>query len=213
MRAPKSLTINDFFYKVQGGEVTDRIRLLLELYASYKAVYPKAEPLDEFIFWGEVILADFGDVDKSLAPAEDLFTNVADFKGIQDDYSHLSEGQRAAVERFVSHFRDRNGRLTVKLDTDDSTVKARFLQVWNILYPLYVDFRKRLQEKGMAYEGMVYRDLAARLKGGESVVDVLAPAFPETRRFVFIDLNTRSQLADAGLVGDGIDDICRGRGP
>ena len=207
MRAPKSLTINDFFYKVQGGEVTDRIRLLLELYASYKAVYPKAEPLDEFIFWGEVILADFGDVDKSLAPAEDLFTNVADFKGIQDDYSHLSEGQRAAVERFVSHFRDRNGRLTVKLDTDDSTVKARFLQVWNILYPLYVDFRKRLQEKGMAYEGMVYRDLAARLKGGESVVDVLAPVFPETRRFVFIGLNALNEceltvlrrMRDAGI--------------
>ena len=66
MHAPRSLTINDFFYQVQGGEVTDRIRLLLELYASYKAVYPKAEPLDEFIFWGEVILADFGDVDKFL---------------------------------------------------------------------------------------------------------------------------------------------------
>ena len=77
MRAPQSLTINDFFYQVQGGEVTDRIRLLLELYESYKAVYPKAEPLDEFIFWGEVILADFGDVDKFLVDAEDLFTDVA----------------------------------------------------------------------------------------------------------------------------------------
>ena len=85
MRAPKSLTINDFFYKVHGGEVTDRIRLLLELYESYKAVYPKAEPLDEFIFWGEVILADFGDVDKSLASAEDLFTNVADLNGVPAD--------------------------------------------------------------------------------------------------------------------------------
>ena len=69
MHAPQSLTINDFFYRVQGGEVTDRIRLLLELYESYKAVYPKAEPLDEFIFWGEVILADFGDVDKFLVDA------------------------------------------------------------------------------------------------------------------------------------------------
>ena len=81
MHAPQSLTINDFFYKVHGGEVTDRIRLLLALYESYKAVYPKAEPLDEFIFWGEVILADFGDVDKFLVDAEDLFTDVADFKG------------------------------------------------------------------------------------------------------------------------------------
>ena len=207
MRAPQSLTINDFFYKVYGGEVTDRIRLLLELYESYKAVYPKAEPLDEFIFWGEVILADFGDVDKFLVDAEDLFTDVADFKDIQDDYSHLSDVQREAVLHFVNHFRDRNGRLTVRLDTDDTTVKARFLQVWNILFPLYQDFRVRLRAQGMAYEGMVYRDLAERLKGGEAVADVLAGVFPQARRFVFVGLNALNEcektvlrrLRDAGL--------------
>ena len=207
MHAPKSLTINDFFYQVQGGEVTDRIRLLLELYESYKAVYPKAEPQDEFIFWGEVILADFGDVDKFLVDAEDLFTDVADFKGIQDDYSHLSDVQREAILHFVNHFRDRNGRLTVRLDTDDTTVKARFLQVWNILFPLYQDFRARLRAQGMAYEGMVYRDLAERLKGGEAVADVLAGVFPQARRFVFVGLNALNEcektvlrrLRDAGL--------------
>lgn len=207
MHAPLSLTINDFFYKVYGGEVTDRIRLLLELYASYRAVYPKAEPLDEFIFWGEVILADFGDVDKFLVDAEDLFTDVADFKGIQDDYSHLSDVQREAILHFVDHFRDRNGRLTVRLDTDDVTVKARFLQVWNILFPLYTDFRTRLRTQGMAYEGMVYRDLAERLKGGEAVSDVLSSVFPQVRRYVFVGLNALNEcektvlrrLRDAGL--------------
>ena len=207
MLAPQSLTINDFFYKVQGGEVTDRIRLLLELYESYRAVYPKAEPLDEFVFWGEVILADFGDVDKFLVDAEDLFTDVADFKDIQDDYSHLSDVQREAILHFVDHFRDRNGRLTVRLDTDDATVKARFLQVWNILFPLYKDFRGRLRAKGMAYEGMVYRDLAERLKGGEAVADALSAVFPNAQRFVFVGLNALNEcektvlrrLRDAGL--------------
>ena len=193
MHAPMSLTINDFFYRVYGDEVTDRIRLLLELHESYKAVYPKAEGLDEFIFWGEVILGDFDDVDKFLVDAEDLFTDVADFKGIQDDYSHLSDVQRKAVEHFIGHFRDRNGRLTVRLDTDDSTVKARFLQVWNILFPLYTDFRKRLRGQGMAYEGMVYRDLAERLKGGEAVVDVLSGVFPQVRRYVFVGLNALNE--------------------
>ena len=207
LHAPKSLTINDFFYQVYGGEVTDRIRLLLELYESYKVVYPKAEPLDEFLFWGEVILQDFDDVDKFLVDAESLFTNVADFKDIQDDYSHLSDVQREAIRHFVAHFRDRNGRLTVRLETDDTTVKARFLQIWNILYPLYADYRKRLKEKGMAYEGMVYRDLAERLKGGEAVSDVMAAACPQVRRFVFIGLNALNacertvlrRMQDAGL--------------
>ena len=207
MHAPMSLTINDFFYRVHDGEVTERIQLLLELYEAYKAVYPKAEPLDEFIFWGEVILSDFDDVDKFLVDAEDLFTDVADFKGIQDDYSHLSEVQREAVRHFLSHFRDHNGRLTVHLDTDDKTVKARFLQIWNILYPLYVAFGKRLRERGMAYEGMVYRSLAARLKGGDSVTEVLAGVFPEVGKYVFVGLNALNEcertvlgkMRDAGI--------------
>ena len=215
MHAPASLTINDFFCRMYGGEASDRIRLLLELYESYKAVWPKAESLDEFIFWGEVILADFDDVDKFLVDAKDLFTDVADFKDIQDDYSHLSEGQREAVLHFLSHFRDRSGRLTVRLDADEdgenpeekSRVKARFLQVWNILYPLYLDFKERLRAKGMAYEGMVYRDLAERLKEGTSVADVLADVFPQARHFVFVGLNALNEcektvlrrLRDAGL--------------
>ena len=207
MHAPMSLTINDFFYRVYGGDTTDRIRLLLELHASYRAVNPKAEPLDEFIFWGEVILGDFDDVDKFLVDAEDLFTDVADFKDIQDDYSHLSDVQREAVERFLAHFRDRNGRLTVAPDSDKSKVKASFLQVWNILFPLYTDFRKRLRGKGMAYEGMVYRDLAERIKGDEAVADILSGVFPQVRRFVFVGLNALNEcektvlrrLRDAGL--------------
>ncbi len=207
MHAPMSLTINDFFCRVYGGEVSDRIRLLLELYGSYKAVCPKAEPLDEFIFWGEVILGDFDDVDKFLVDAKNLFTDVADFKSIQDDYSHLSDRQREAVRHFVSHFRDHTGRLTVRLEGDDKSVKGRFLQVWNILYPLYAGFRKQLHEKGMAYEGMVYRDLAERLKDGMSAADVLSDVFPEVSRYVFVGLNALNEcektvlrrLRDAGI--------------
>ena len=81
---PDLYTVNDFFYRAYDVDVTDRIRLVLELYACYKAVYPKAEPLDEFVFWGDIILSDFDDVDKYMADARNLFTNVADFKGIQD---------------------------------------------------------------------------------------------------------------------------------
>ena len=211
LRAPACLTINDFFYQVYGGEVTDRIRLLLELYEAYKQVFPRAEALDEFIFWGEIILADFDDVDKYLVDAKDLFANVSDFKDIQDDYSHLSPTQRDAVDRFLSHFRDQAGRLTVRLDVDEHTVKARFLQIWNVLYPLYETFRKRLKEKGMSYEGMVYRDLASRLRDGGSVVDVLSGAFPGGHRLVFIGLNALNECEKTVLgkmLDAGVAEFC-----
>ena len=203
--APQMLTINDFFSRVSGVPASDRVRLLLELYDSYKALNPKAESLDEFIFWGDVILADFNDVDKYLVDPKQLFANVADFKALQDTFEYLTDTQREAIKGFLSHFNDQSGKLTVDLGTDDPDVKGRFLQIWNILYPLYVSYNKSLADKGMAYEGMVYRSLAERLKS-MSVEDVFQDIFHEGTTFVFVGLNALNEcektllrkLRDAG---------------
>lgn len=203
--APQMLTINDFFSRVSGVPASDRVRLLLELYDSYKALNPKAESLDEFIFWGDVILADFNDVDKYLVDPKQLFANVADFKALQDTFEYLTDTQREAIKGFLSHFNDQSGKLTVDLGTDDPDVKGRFLQIWNILSPLYVNYNKSLADKGMAYEGMVYRSLAERLKSS-SVEDVFQDIFHEGTTFVFVGLNALNEcektllrkLRDAG---------------
>ena len=69
---PKMFTMNDFFFRVSGKRATDKVNLLLCLYDCYKSLYPKAESLDEFIFWGDVLLSDFDDVDKYLVNPRDL---------------------------------------------------------------------------------------------------------------------------------------------
>ena len=204
--APQMLTINDLFYKASGLQSSDRVRLLLELYECYRALNSKAESLDEFIFWGDVILGDFDDVDKYLVDASQLFTNVADYKALQDTFEYLTQTQRQAIEGFLSHFNDQSGRLTVDLGSDNPDVKSRFLQIWNILHPIYLKYREILRDKGLAYEGMVYRDLAERLKS-ESVSEVFKGVFPDTTKFVFIGLNALNEcektllrrLRDAGL--------------
>ena len=196
--APGMLTINDFFYKVYGVGASHRVLLLTELYNIYKELYTGAEPLDEFIFWGNTLIQDFDDVDKYLVCAKDLFANVADFKAIQDSYSYLSEGQRKAIEGFLSHFRDTSGRLTVQIEGSQS-VKSRFLQIWNILYPLYTGFRAALREKGLAYEGMVYRDLAEKIKGETPLADILKSRFPEAQKYVFVGLNALNECEKAVL--------------
>ena len=203
--APQMTTINDFFSRAAGLDSSDRVRLLLELYECYRKLNPKAEPLDEFIFWGDVILADFNDVDKYLVDPKQLFANVADFKALQDTFEYLSDTQREAIKGFLSHFNDQSGKLTVDLGTDDPDVKGRFLQIWNILYDLYVSYNKALRDKEMAYEGMVYRSLAARLKE-EAAEDVFKDIFPEDVTFVFVGLNALNEcektllrkLRDAG---------------
>ena len=193
--APAMFTINDFFYKASGKQSIDRVTQLIELYQAYVEVFCvrnrqeglKPETLDEFIFWGEVILADFNDVDKYLVDPKQLFTNVSDFKQIQDTFSYLTDTQRIAIESFISHFKDMSARLTAKVD-----VKGRFLMLWNILFDLYSRFNERLAEKGAAYEGMVYRSLAECLKS-TPVGDVLAANFDSDVKFVFVGLNALNE--------------------
>ncbi len=186
--APESLTINDFFYRIAAVQASDRVSLLLELYDCYKALNPAAEPLDEFIFWGDVILGDFDDVDKYLVDPKRIFTNVKEFREIQDSFSYLSDTQREAMERFVRHFKSPSGAPA----TGNGDVKERFLQIWNILLPLYESFRAALSGKGMSYEGMTYRNLVDRL-GTEAVTDVLAGSFPNVKEFVFVGLNALNE--------------------
>lgn len=187
--APAMFTVNDFFYKISGKKSIDRVTQLLELYQAYVEVFSvhnrleglKAESLDEFIFWGEVILADFNDVDKYRVDPKQLFANVSDFKQLQDTFSYLSDTQRKAIEGFVSHFGEKNGE-----------VKERFLMLWNLLYDLYKKFNEILSEKGLAYEGMVYRSLAEKLES-TPVVDVLSENFVDNVRFVFVGLNALNE--------------------
>ena len=192
IKAPQMLTVNDLFYKIGNLHVTDKVTLLVELYDCYKELNPKAETLDEFIFWGDVILGDFNDVDKYLASPKQLFANIADYKAIQDSFSYLTDVQREAIERFISHFNDRNGRLTVNLDSENPNVKERFLQIWNILYPLYLKYNEVLRSKGMAYEGMVYRTFAESL-ADTSIDELLKDSFSPETSFVIVGLNALNE--------------------
>ena len=202
LEAPAMYTVNDFFYHASGASVTGRITLLLDLYGCYREVFPAAESLDDFIFWGDVLLSDFDDIDKYLVDPAGLFTNVSDLKDMRDGFTYLTDNQRAAVERFLGHFKHGGGVAPM----EPAGVKASFLQIWNILLPLYNAFRTKLSSEGKAYEGMVYRSIAERL-GSESAADVFAGSFPGTEHFVFAGLNALNEcehrvmrwMRDAGL--------------
>ena len=187
MLVPQMMTINDFFHKTLDVRPSDKVRLLLALYESYCEVNPQHESLDEFIFWGDVILGDFDDVDKYLVDPKQIFTNIKDFKEIQDSLSYLSDNQRKAVESLVNHFR-----------TNVGDVKGRFLQIWNILYGLYVRFRENLDSRGMTYEGMVYRRLAEMLDCS-SAADVFGRRYGKVRSFVFVGLNALNECEKSVL--------------
>ena len=180
MLMPELYTMNDFFYRLTGAAPAGQVALLLELYECYRELNPSHETLDEFIFWGGVLLSDFNDVDKYLVRPESLFANVAEFRGMQDGYEYLDERQLEAINRFVSHFRT-GGRY-----------KDEFRKIWDILLPLYRSFGERLRSKGLSYEGQVYRELAERLRNSPAA-DVVAEGFPDVGKFVFVGLNALNE--------------------
>lgn len=177
--APACCTMNDFFYRITGGHKADRILQLLRLYECYCRLVKTPEPLDEFLYWGDVMLSDFNDVDKYLADPDRLWKNVDEFKGMQD-LSFLDEDQRRAILGFLGHF-DREGE-----------IKRDFLRIWNILLPLYKDFNASLAAEDLSYEGMIYRSLAESLDR-ESVTDILDRHFEPGTLFVFAGLNALNE--------------------
>ncbi|MBQ6688216.1 MAG: PD-(D/E)XK nuclease family protein [Bacteroidales bacterium] len=200
--APQMVTVSDFFCSRSEAVAADRVTLLVMLYDCYRELNPVAESLDDFIFWGDVILGDFNDVDKYLADPRQIFTNVADLKNLQDDFEYLTENQRKAIEAFAGHFKEGSmGRARGK----SKDVRESFLQIWNIMLPMYEKFKKNLAGQGLAYEGMLYRDFVDRLETA-TVTDVLADRF-DADKFVFVGLNAlnecekkvMSRMRDAGV--------------
>lgn len=178
--APSMLSINDFFYKVSGHSVSEHTELLLILYKCYKKLKgDRCESLDEFFFWGEMILSDFNEVDKYLVDAEDLFSVISDFNKI-GDLGYLSEKQKEALEVFVGHIFDEN--------LENKKYKLSFVKTWELLLPLYREYKAELKAQGKAYEGMVYKELAENMD-----VELLKKAFPDCSKFVFIGLNQPSK--------------------
>lgn len=181
--APECSTVNDFFARLvsEGYKLADHTTLQFELYEAYREVYPEAESFDAFLYWGGIILKDFDQVDRHLIPARALYANVYDYKELTEELDYLSDDLKALIEQFWGKFRDMPQEHRGGGEQDKSVMRAKFLEFWNRLYPLYEAFGKRLREQGVLYEGALYREVAAE---AVDVVDKLA----EGGRIVFVGL-------------------------
>ena len=143
---PTYITISDLFRRHSSLQVADPIKLICDLHKSFIQCTGIDETLDHFYGWGQLLLADFDDLDKNMGDARQIFMNLANLHELDDD-SYLDEEKRQILKKFFSNF------------TDDHTteLKKRFIELWNHLYDIYLDFSKRLADQGLAYEGALYR--------------------------------------------------------
>lgn len=148
--APPILTINELFRSYSSLQIAGNEILLFELYKIYRKINKSPESFDEFYFWGDMLLNDFDDVDKYLVDASVLFSNIQDIKDIDKQFGGLNESQIDIIRRFWINFNPEKA-------TDE---KAGFISLWSMLFTLYSRFIVTLKEQNLAYEGMVFREIA-----------------------------------------------------
>ena len=149
--SPAYITISDFFRQHSELTIADPIKSICDLYKSYIEVTSNTdETLDHFYGWGQLLLADFDDIDKNMADAEMVFSNISNLKEL-DDISYLSDEQKAELRRFFANF-----------DDNPEGLRERFITLWTKLNDIYSNFKQRLRNQNLAYEGMLYRDVVEK---------------------------------------------------
>lgn len=156
--APRIMTINECFYGLSPLRVADPLDLLFRVYAAYKQELEtrrqSAEEFDKFLFWGKLILSDFSEIDNHLvANVKELFTTVRDLKEIDLKFDYLTDNQRNAIAEFWGDF------LRGEKNTQQDSMGRQFVYIWDLLYPIYIRLRANLLSQGLAYDGMLHREL------------------------------------------------------
>ena len=154
--SPRVTTINDLMSELSPYTTIDRISLLVMLYKRYIELRKSDESFDDFVFWGDMLLGDFDDVDKYMVDARQLFTNIHDLKEIDEFY--LTDEQIEIIKRFWGH---------LFFPSTESENKQQFIQLWQILFDLYSRLRADLTSQNRAYEGMIFREVAERCRRKE----------------------------------------------
>lgn len=172
--SPAYVSISELFRQLSPWKSGDPIRLVCELYKVFREETRSEETLDDFYFWGELLISDFDDVDKNLVDADRLFSNLQDLKNIMDDYDFLDSEQEEAIRQFFQNF-------SIERRTQ---LKEKFISLWDKLDDIYHHYRHNLAELGIAYEGMMYR----------YVMEELQPDKLKYEHYVFVGFNVLNKV-------------------
>ena len=172
--SPAAMSISDLLQKLSVQKTGDPIRLVCELYKVFKEETESRETLDDFYFWGELLISDFDDVDKNMVDADKLFSNLQDLKNLMDDYEFLDEEQEEAIRQFFQNF-------SIERRTE---LKEKFIFLWDKLGIIYHRYRENLAELGIAYEGMLYRNVIEQLDTDRLKYD----------KYVFVGFNVLNKV-------------------
>ena len=151
---PEIWSIESFVEEISGLQYASPLDLqflLYQVYSEQKNI--TKETFYEFSGWGQLLIQDFNEIDRYLVDSSQLFEYLGN---IQELHHWTPAGKSSPMIR-------------------------KRLAFWKSLYPIYTEFREALEEKGLGYQGQIYRKAVSE-----------APEFIQNnanKEFIFIGFN------------------------
>jgi len=149
---PELLTIEELVTRSSDMALADPLRQSFALYRAYlQTMLPEAGtpmPFEEFYGLAQVLLNDLNETDAYCIPTEKIFSLIADYKEIDQQFDELSQEQRQFLKNFWE---------SVNLQ---DTYQQRFADLWRMIPQWYTGMHALLQKEGYGTLGAMYRRMA-----------------------------------------------------
>ncbi|WP_306351903.1 PD-(D/E)XK nuclease family protein [Flavobacterium sp. '19STA2R22 D10 B1'] len=136
--APKIINIEEFIQDIAGVRSIESIELLFEFYEVYSndTAKEKQQSFEQFSNWAKTLLQDFNEIDRYLLDPLHVLSYLKDI----EDIKHWS------------------------LDPEKRTqLIENYLEFWKLLPDYYNALYDHLLQKGIGYQGLIYREAVGNL--------------------------------------------------
>ena len=160
--SPDIMSIEDFVQDLAGIRSIDSVELLFEFYTIYLEITEKdKEPFETFANWAKTLLQDFNEIDRYLLEPDKVLKYLENIKEIE----HWS------------------------VDVDKRTeLIDKYLIFWKKLPLYYHSLYNYLLEKGVGYQGLIYREAVRNLNHFSEIV--------KDKNYIFAGFNALNQAEE-----------------
>jgi len=160
--SPEIISIEDFVQDLAGIRSIDSVELLFEFYTIYLEITDKdKEPFETFANWAKTLLQDFNEIDRYLLEPDKVLKYLEDIKEIE----HWS------------------------VDVDKRTeLIDKYLIFWKKLPLYYHSLYRYLLDKGVGYQGLIYREAVRNLNHFTKTV--------KDKNYIFAGFNALNQAEE-----------------
>jgi len=136
--APEIVSIEDFVQNISGISTLDPIELLFEFYEVYRSQTnpTSTQPFETFANWAKTLLQDFNEIDRYLLDPKYILSYLKDIEDIK--------------------------RWGIEVE-EKTQLLENYIDFWKLLPKYYESLYSHLLQKGLGYQGLVYREAVKNL--------------------------------------------------